>query len=176
MAATGETDTYDELLKRCTRTALQMKKLGISENDVVCVCGEDDHLNSCVPLIASLFIGAIPTHLEPRFSAEDVTHLIRQVTPKIVFVVPEGLRLIEEVLLAACVSAIVVVFGATTKYLPFSHFTKENPEEKQFQPFAVEDIMATAFITFSSGTTGLPKGICLNHYRHFVQVVRDEYE
>lgn len=176
MATTGKTDTYDDLLKRCTRTALQMKHLGISENDVVCVCGEDDHLNSCVPLVASLFIGAIPSHIEPQFSTEDVTHLFQQVTPKIVFVVSEGLQLIEEALEAACVSAIVVVFGESGKYLQFFEFLEEKPDENQFKPVVVEDSMATAFITFSSGTTGLPKGICLNHYRHFVQAVRDEYE
>lgn len=151
-----------------------MKKLGIEKDDVVCVCTHDDHLNSSVPLIASAFIGAIATCLEPDFSLADTTHLLKVVPPKIIFVVPEALKLIENAVEAASLSPTIVVFGDTNRHTEFSEFVKENPEENSFQPFVVEDIAATATICFSSGITGLPKGICLKHYRYLVQAARDQ--
>lgn len=173
MALTGQTDTYGKLLKRCIRTALKMKDLQIAEDDVVCICSEDDHLNGCVPLIASLFIGAKTAYIEPGFSVMDTAHLLNVVSPKIIFVVSQGVRLIEKATDAASLFALTVVFGDTDKHMEFRQFLEKHPDENAFRPITVTDEMATATIAFSSGTTGLPKGICINQYRYFKQASAD---
>lgn len=141
-----------------------MKDLGVMENDVVCVCCENDHINSCVPFVSSLFIGAIPATLEPCFSVTDSKHLLKLVKPKIIFVVSEGLKLIEEALEAAKLKSKIVVFGRSDKHAQFSSFVQEHPKEADFQPFVPASLKSTATIVFSSGSTGLPKGICISHY------------
>lgn len=63
----------------------------------------------------------------------------------------------------------IVVFGNTTKHTSFSDFVQETGTEDQFEPVVVDDLYETAIIFFSSGTTGLPKGICTTHYGLLVQ-------
>lgn len=144
-----------------------MRNMGVNKNDVVCICSEDNHLNSCVPVIASLFIGAKPVSIEPDMLQSDVVHYLKSVSPKIIFVVPEGIELIEDAVVSSSLSTDVVVFGATSKHLEFSSFISEKPNECSFQPIVVEDLMETAVLNFSSGTSGMPKPICVKHYSHF---------
>lgn len=58
----------------------------------------------------------------------------------------------------------IVIFGDTDKYIPFSDFLVSNGNEEAFEAIPVNDIHDTAVIFFSSGTTGLPKGILSPHY------------
>lgn len=145
-----------------------MKNMGVNKNDVICVCSQDNHLNSCVPVIASLFIGVKPVSIEPEILVSDAVHYLKSVSPKIIFVVPEGVKLIEEALTSSSVSSDIVVFGPTSKHLEFSTFVSEKPNECSFQPVVVDDLMETAVLNFTSGTSGMPKPICVKHYSHFV--------
>lgn len=55
-----------------------------------------NHKNSCVPFIASMFLGIPVASLDPALSILDITCLLKQVQPKIIFVVSKALGLIED--------------------------------------------------------------------------------
>lgn len=142
--------------------------MGVRKGDIVTGCS-DNHLNACIPQLASFFIGAVPCNLDPTLSSFEVQQLIGQVEPKIVFTVPECLNKIKNALDSANLDSKVVVFGDTKDEIPFSDFLDPQEEEPDFKPVFVDNPKETVIIYFSSGTSGFPKGICLNHlyfYNH----------
>lgn len=61
----------------------------------------NNHKNTCVPFIAGLFLGLQIASLDPSLSLLDTKHLVNEVKPRIVFVIPEAVELIEESLTEA---------------------------------------------------------------------------
>ncbi|KAJ8939528.1 hypothetical protein NQ314_011095, partial [Rhamnusium bicolor] len=153
-----EEDTYAELLQRTVRAALELRKRNLSKNDVVILCTYN-HKNSSVPFLACTFLGIPVASLDPSLSLMDTTHLIREVKPKILFIVPEALNLIEASLEETGVEAEIIIFGKSDKYTEFTDFLQPNDAEKDFIPEPAMNIQETAVIFFSSGSTGMPKGI-----------------
>ncbi|KAK4872997.1 hypothetical protein RN001_015026 [Aquatica leii] len=141
---TGEEDTFGSLLQRCVRAAVGLQSAGIQYGDVVSVCTYN-HLNSCVPHISSMFIGAKIAAFDPTLSLSDAIHLFKIVMPKLIFVDEESVTLIENVIREVKCQTTIVVFGPSEKHISFLHFGK-------------------SIVELDSGTSGLPKGICHTHY------------
>lgn len=140
-----------------------MRSIGIRPNDVITICS-NTNMDCFIPLYATFFLGAIPANIVPNLPLSDVIHLMKLVSPRIIFVSPEAVKLIEDTLRELKMNTKIVVFGETNKYIRFSEFLLPHPEETKFVPYEVTNIKDTALIAFSSGTTGLPKGVCLSHY------------
>lgn len=146
-----------------------MRSRGLKPKDIISICSHN-HLDTVVPLYAAFFLGVIPASLDPSLSLNDAAFLIKQVEPKMVFASEEAVTLVEGALKRANLEADIVVFGETTQHSRFSEFLENKPEEFQFRPKEDVDDKDTAVIYFSSGTTGMPKGICLSHYGLLNQV------
>ncbi|XP_050517593.1 uncharacterized protein LOC126892163 [Diabrotica virgifera virgifera] len=159
---TDQEDTYGELLLRCVRTACHLSTRNLTKDDVVLLCSYN-HKESSVPFISSLFINVPVAYLDPRLSLMESLHLLKDVKPKIIFVDPEGLELMETSVKQAGLDTELVVYGSSDIHTEFSSFIKPHENEKKFVPTEVDSLKDTAVIMFSSGTTGLPKGIILNH-------------
>lgn len=63
----------------------------------------------------------------------------------------------------------IVVFGSSFQNTPFADFLTPCDGENEFEPYETENIRETGVIFFSSGTTGMPKGICTSHYALYLQ-------
>ncbi|KAJ8939531.1 hypothetical protein NQ314_011098 [Rhamnusium bicolor] len=133
-AATDRSETFESLLQRSIRAAIVLRKRG-----------------------------AIPCSLDPSLSFFEINELIRQVKPKLMFTIPESLRDVKAALKNAELNTEIVVFGPSSNHTEFSHFTEPQDEEMEFKPITINSSAETAIIIFSSGTSGFPKGICLNH-------------
>lgn len=118
-----------------------------------------------MPFISSLFIGAICASTDPVLSPEVTTHLLNITEPKLIFVSEDCIDLIEESIYRADNNYKLIMLQESNKYENVPNIFKRYSDEdaKQFGPVFVEDTSSTACIVFSSGTTGFPKGSCLNH-------------
>lgn len=67
----------------------------MDNDDIIMLCTYN-HKNNCVPFIAGLFLTLQVASLDPTLSVLDTTHLLKEVQPKILFVAPEAVSLIEE--------------------------------------------------------------------------------
>ncbi|XP_050517591.1 uncharacterized protein LOC126892162 isoform X1 [Diabrotica virgifera virgifera] len=162
IADTDEEQTYAELLQRCVRTACHLSTRSLTKDDVVVLCSYN-HKESSVPFIASLFLNVPVASMDPTLSLMESAYLLKDVRPKIIFVVPEGLELMETSVKQAGLDTEIVVYGSSDTHTEFSSFLEPHENEEKFAPTEADSLKDTAVIMFSSGTTGLPKGIILNH-------------
>ena len=150
-------------MQRCIRTALHLRDKNITRDHIVSLC-TSNHLDTVVPYIAAQFLGAKVASLDTSFSQQEMLHLLKQIRPRILFITPESVPSIEKSVQDLCLDSEIVVFGETQKHTQFSDFLEPHWNEDEFNPVTINDLKETAVIHFSSGTTGLPKGICLSHH------------
>ncbi|XP_050517590.1 uncharacterized protein LOC126892161 [Diabrotica virgifera virgifera] len=162
IADTDEEDTYGELLLRCIRTACHLSTRNLTKDDVVVLCSYNQK-ESLVPFISSIFLNVPVAPMDPRLSLMESVYLLKEVKPKIIFVDHEGLKLMETSVKQAELDTEIIVYGSSDTYTEFSSFLEPHENEEKFAPTEVDSLKDTAVIMFTSGTTGLPKGVILNH-------------
>lgn len=141
-----------------------MRKRGIQSGDMITLCSHN-HFNSIVPFIASFFLGCNVSSLDPTMSSNDCIYLTKQVKPKIIFASEKAEELIESILVDLNFECEIVIYGKTNKFVPFDEFLESDEEEENnFEPYETKSNKETGVVFFSSGTTGMPKGICTTHF------------
>lgn len=149
------------MLSKSIRIAQNLQKRNLTSNDVIASCSYNT-LESDLPFFAAAYIGVPIASFDPSLTPEEITHMLRQVTPKLIFCGIESVELMEDALRISGVESEIVVFENVGGNSHFSEFLISCGSEEGFEAVPV-DVGDTAVIFFSSGTTGLPKGICNTH-------------
>ncbi|XP_068906829.1 luciferin 4-monooxygenase-like [Tenebrio molitor] len=155
------TETFASVKLRSTRVAIDLQKRGITSSDVIAFCAGNT-LDTVIPILATMYLGAKVANLEPSLSIRQTQHLIGLVSPKIIFVEEGSVSLIENSLNQAKVESEIIVYGKSNKYSTLLELTRPKQNEDDFRPAKVhlDDVI---LLLFSSGTTGLPKAIAHTH-------------
>ena len=152
----GRPLTYRALQDLTRRVAAGLSARGLRKGDALCIYSPN------LPEYAAVFfgvasLGAINTTANPMYGAEELARQLKDSGARFVVTVPV---LAERALQAAAsTGATVIVFGEAPGCTPFAEIVASDdaPPNVTIVP---GDVIA---LPYSSGTTGLPKGVMLTH-------------
>ncbi len=159
--------SYADLSKRVAKLANALEKLGVKAGDTVAVMDWDSH-RYLEAFFAVPMMGAILHTVNVRLSAEQLIYTINHAEDDVLLVNAEFLPLVEQILpRLTTVKKFVLLSDAESAPLSTVPFAGEYEallagcqDSYDFRSFD-ENARATTFYT--TGTTGLPKGVYFSH-------------
>jgi acyl-CoA synthetase (AMP-forming)/AMP-acid ligase II len=154
---TGRRLSYRELAAEVRRVGRGLRSRGLRERDVVAMCCPNSP-EFAIAYYAALSVGAVVTTINPMATPADVAGQLEHSRARWLVTTPE---LLEKSALAVAVAGIeeVFVFGAAEGAMPFAALRQGHGP--------IDDVAVSpddvAVLPYSSGTTGLPKGVVLTH-------------
>ena len=156
-AATGRNYTYGALDYLIGRFAAGLTAQGFKPGDTLLMFAPNLPEWPIVAL-GAMAAGGVVSGANPMYNAADLAHQMREAKAKFAFSIPLFLPLVREAAAAAGCEKIILL-GEAEGTLSFATLLACTDPE----PIVSSDPDALAALPFSSGTTGLAKGVMLTH-------------
>ncbi len=157
--ATNRTLTYRQLGEAVQRVAAGLAERGFHKGEVLALYSPNLP-EYAVAFHAVATLGGIVTTINPMYTADELAHQLSDANAKYLLTVPQ---LIEKAVEASGDSKVeeIFVFGEAPGATSFSSLLESEGDVPQVEINPREDIVA---LPYSSGTTGVAKGVMLTHY------------
>ncbi len=158
-ASSGRSLSYRDLLRQVGGVAASLAALGLRKGEVFAIA-----LPNCpefaVAVYAVTSLGGIVTTVNPLYTPAEVAHQLQDSGARYLLTVPELLETYRATLADLALKHLFVLGTA-----PGANSFAELAACPDTPPvIAIDPHRDTAFLPYSSGTTGLAKGVLLSHY------------
>ncbi|XP_047028473.1 4-coumarate--CoA ligase 3-like [Helicoverpa zea] len=178
---TGRSYTYHQLYKYSRNFGSKLRtQLKIRDGDVVCIMMSNSP-EYPIAALGALEAGAEVTTVNPMYTAYEVQRQLIQSDPKVLIGIPELVPILKEALSLAKKDIPIICLKDGSNPLPANTIS--------FQEFALADNVDhsvlkevsrtpddVSFLPYSSGTTGLPKGVELTHRNIVVNCIQQDVD
>lgn len=162
----GRQLTYSQLADSIAIVAHNLRERGFKKGDVFGILSPNCP-EYAIAFHATATLGGIVTPINPLYTRNEIAHQLKDCSSRFLATIP---MFMDKASLAANDAAVeeIFVFGEVEGATPFSSLLVDNGRAEQVEIDASEDLVA---LPYSSGTTGLPKGVMLTH-RNLVANIR----
>lgn len=165
----GRTISYSQLQGMIHMLAGGLQKRGLQKGEVVAL-----YLPNLPEFAAAfygtLLAGGVVTTVSPLYTPHELAHQLRDTGARYLFTVPPFVANAQAVAGETVVEEIFVL-GEAEGATPFAALFQHDGQR---QPVAINPQEDVAAILYSSGTTGLPKGVMLTHTNLIANVCQME--
>ena len=165
----GRVITYAQLEDSVRRVASGLARLGFQKGDVFAIFSPNLP-EYVVAFHAVSMLGGINTTINPLYTADEVAHQLNDARAKYLLTVPQLMDRASEAVNKSDVGEVFVI-GDASGATSFTSLLQSDGDPPSVSINSREDTVA---LPYSSGTTGLPKGVMLTHHNLVANLLQVE--
>uniref|UniRef100_A0A1B0D5Z3 Acyl-coa synthetase n=1 Tax=Phlebotomus papatasi TaxID=29031 RepID=A0A1B0D5Z3_PHLPP len=170
-AETGLTVTNGEICDQMLAIASNLAVRGAKKGQVIAIVAKNGP-NIAPATFAAFFLGIAVNTLDPNYSVDEISHMLRQTQPCIVLCDRENYPNVQSAIQSMKSTARIINFGLRIEGVENieDYLVPTGKEEALTREIVDVNGSTCAVILCSSGTTGMSKGVSLTH-QHFLYMM-----
>lgn len=161
-AENGESYTFQEVRDRAFSIASALLKKGFRKGDVLTIFSHNNPEYGILAIAVAL-LGGVTSTMNPLYTLEEAVYQIRDCGTRWLVCVPSNAEIAKAACLQSDTVKEIMVIGFVEGLIPFSILMQDDGAAYK-EPALVNWKEDVAFLLYSSGTTGPPKGVMQSVY------------